>query len=186
MSSKKLIGVWRAMHNRCYNKNQASYQNYGARGIGVHPDWHGAEGYKRFLADMGPWSEGMTLERKDNDADYSADNCRWATRLEQAQNKRNNHYITVAGETLSVAAWARRLGCTPSAIHARLAAGLAPEEAVQRPVPKRPNARLQEDDARFVRANYPAWTCTRLAQHLGVSKKTVLNIIHNRTFADVV
>lgn len=184
-SSKRLLGVWRTMHNRCYNVTQASYKNYGGRGIAVDAVWHGADGYKRFLQDMGPCPEGGTLERINNDANYGPTNCRWATRSEQAKNKRNNRLITANGKTQTLQDWARELGCSHSAIILRIRNGMSEQDAVTKPIPQRPNSKLSAQDALFVRANYPTMTAQALATKLGVSKKTILNILHGRTFADV-
>lgn len=185
MTEKKLIGVWRTMHNRCYNQKQKSYPDYGGRGISVDARWHGAEGYKNFVADMGPCPDGHSIEREDNDANYGPNNCKWATRLEQGRNKRNNRKITAGAETKTLAEWARTLGCTNGAILARIKAGMTEQEAVTMPVPERPNSKLTEADVRYIRANYPAMTCSAIAAKVGVSKKSVLNVLHGRTFADV-
>jgi hypothetical protein len=182
MRNKKMLSIWRAMHNRCYNENQKSYVNYGGRGIVVDPRWHGKAGYEAFVADMGlPQDEDM-IERTNNNGPYGPANCKWATRLEQSRNKRNTRLITANGKTKHLAEWARELGCSPSAILARLKAGMSEEEAVTKPIPSRPNAKLTMDDAIYVRQTYPMKTAQRLAEDLGVSKKTVLNIIHNVTF----
>lgn len=173
------------MHNRCYNTTQASYANYGGRGIAVDAVWHGAGGFARFLQDMGPCPDGGTLERVDNNSDYGPANCRWATRGEQARNKRNNRLITANGKTQTLQDWARELGCTHSAIIARLHNGMTAQEAVTKPIPQRPNSKLSAQDALFVRANYPTMTAQALATKLSVSKKTILNILHGKTFADV-
>ena len=185
MTNKKLIGVWRTMHNRCYNKKQKSYADYGARGIAVDARWHGAEGYKNFLADMGPCPEGHTLERKDNNANYGPDNCRWATRFEQGRNKRNNRKITVGTETKTLADWARSLGCSHGAILARIKAGMSEQEAVTLPIPERPNSKLTEADVRCIRDSYPTLSARGIARKFSVSQKTVLNVIHRRIFVDV-
>jgi hypothetical protein len=184
--SKRLLGVWRAMHNRCYNKSQASYVNYGGRGIAVDACWHGSEGFKRFLSDMGPCPEGGTIERINNDGNYGPSNCRWATRAEQSRNRRNNRFLTANGQTKTLKDWANQLGCNSAAILYRLKKGMPEQEAVTMPIPERPNSKLEAKDALFVRKNYPTMTAQALATKLGVSKKTVLNIIHGKTFADVV
>jgi len=95
--------TWQSMLNRCKNKNEPSYVNYGGRGISVSPDW---ESFEQFYADMGDRPEGMTLERVDVNGDYSKENCEWADRKQQANNKRNNHVILHDGESKTLAQWA--------------------------------------------------------------------------------
>lgn len=177
--------MWRGMHNRCYNANQKSYLHYGGRGIFVDQRWHGREGFENFLLDMGEKPEEATLERIDNDGPYSPNNCRWATKAEQASNKRNNRWITVNGQTMTLAQWARQLGCSPSNILHRLSSGMSEEQAVTTPITERPNSKLTVADVRFIQQNYPLMTSSQLAKKFGVTKKTVLNVIHGKTFRDV-
>jgi hypothetical protein len=183
--NKKLLGVWRSMRNRCYNENQKSYKYYGARGIVVSPRWLGSEGFSNFVADMGEPKPNDTIDRIDTNGNYSPENCRWITQLEQANNKRNNHNITVNGVTKTVAQWARELGCQGSAILYRLRKGMDPAEAVSKPIPKRPNSKLLEQDVLFIRKTYPDMTAQKLADKFSVSKKTVLNVLHGKIFVDV-
>lgn len=77
--------TWRNMHNRCENPNMDNYKYYGDRGIIVCKEWYS---FEQFLADMGERPYGMCIERKDNDKGYYKDNCKWATMLEQAKNRR--------------------------------------------------------------------------------------------------
>jgi DNA-binding Xre family transcriptional regulator len=134
---------------------------------------------------MGPRPEGGTLERINNDGPYSPENCKWATRSEQAGNKRNNRWIAANARTQTLAQWAKELGCNPSNILYRIKSGMTEEQAVTTPIAERPNSKLTAEDAAYVKENYPMLTSTVLAAKLGVSKKTVLNIIHGRTFRDV-
>lgn len=177
--------AYRGMLNRCYNKNQKSYKDYGERGIYVCDRWQGQGGFKNFLADLGDRPENATLDRINNNGPYSPENCRWATKDEQANNKRNSRWITANGKTQTLAQWARDLGCNPSNILYRIKSGMTEEMAVTVPISDRPNSKLTEDDARYVKENYPMLTSSQLAATLKVSKKTVLNIIHGKTFKDV-
>ena len=78
---------WRDMQYRCYRTRNKEYPRYGGRGIQVHADWLGKDGFQRFLAHVGQRpSRGHTLERLDNDGDYAPDNVCWATRYQQARN----------------------------------------------------------------------------------------------------
>lgn len=79
--------IWAAMVQRCTNPNSRDWHLYGARGIRVCPRWHK---FENFLADMGEKPDGLSIERIDNDGPCAPWNCKWATALEQAQNKRSN------------------------------------------------------------------------------------------------
>jgi hypothetical protein len=79
--------TWGAMRERCRNKENP---NYGARGISVCERWQGEHGFENFLADMGTRPAGTSIDRKNVDGNYEPDNCRWATPVEQANNRRNN------------------------------------------------------------------------------------------------
>lgn len=185
MKRNKLLSTWRGMHNRCYNTKQASYIHYGGRGITVDLRWHGPEGYKQFVLDMGQPAEGQSLERINNAGPYSPENCKWASQSEQANNKRNNRWITANGEKKTLAQWAKQLGCNSAAILYRLNSGMSEEAAVTTPIPDRPNSKLTIEQVRFIRNNYPVRTLQSLADELGVSKKTVMNVVHGKIFKDV-
>lgn len=75
--------IWKGMKKRCHNKNDATYLDYGAKGIKVCDRWMT---FKNFIEDMGP-SNGLTLERKDSTGDYTPKNCVWATPAQQARNR---------------------------------------------------------------------------------------------------
>lgn len=125
--------TWCAMKSRCENPNFEAYENYGGRGITVCKAW--ANSFEQFLADMGRRpSKDATIDRQDTNGNYEPSNCRWATRLEQANNKRNNHLVEIGGITRTVAQWARTCDLTEAGIRARIRRGISGQELIS---PKR-------------------------------------------------
>ena len=77
--------AWAAMKGRCNNKNLPQYEDWGGRGISYCDRW---KDFANFCEDMGIKPKGLSLERSNNDGNYEPDNCKWASRHEQGQNKR--------------------------------------------------------------------------------------------------
>lgn len=90
-TSHPLYNTWLSMRDRCNNPNNRYYKNYGGRGIKICDRWlDHADGFENFAADMGPRPDGCSLDRINNDGDYSPDNCRWSDKISQNLNKRTN------------------------------------------------------------------------------------------------
>lgn len=116
--------AWLDMHSRCFSEKKRSYKNYGARGISVCERWSDVDGFNNFLADMGEPPTGLSLERNDNDGDYSPSNCRWATRKEQQNNRRVCVYGWLDGQKLSAAEISRRVGVSKTCAVDRIRRGM--------------------------------------------------------------
>src|SRR6478735_387994 len=89
--------AWKNMINRCTRPDLPPWKYYGGRGITVCERWMT---FANFQEDMGDRPVGLTLERKDNKQGYFPENCKWATRKEQAGNKTNTLYIEVDGRLI--------------------------------------------------------------------------------------
>ena len=93
--------IWRGIINRCENPNVRGFPLYGGRGVKMCPEWR--ESFDAFLGDMGSRpTPAHSVERLDPNGDYSPTNCRWATDLEQANNKRNTRFVVYRGERMSL------------------------------------------------------------------------------------
>lgn len=118
---------WMGAIQRCTDPNHARYADYGGRGIKVCERW---QVFENFLADMGERPAGTSIDRINNDGDYEPDNCRWATKTQQARNCRTNHTLTIDGQTRSVAEWVELRGLNYRTVMSRLARGWPAEPAL--------------------------------------------------------
>lgn len=126
MARSREYRIWCAMKTRCNNPNADNYHNYGGRGISVCSRW---DNFHAFLEDMGN-SNGMTIERIDHDGDYTPDNCKWATRKEQGNNKRNNRNLEMDGICLTVQQWSEKTSIKEATIRKRLKLGWSVSKAL--------------------------------------------------------
>ncbi len=108
--------TWQLIKRRCYNKNDEKYPIYGGRGIVVCDAWN--DSFETFLADMGKRPTGKySIDRKDTNGDYSPENCRWATDLQQMRNTRHNVFIEIDGMKKCVSEWCEFLGITKGKVY---------------------------------------------------------------------
>lgn len=129
---KRLYTIYNGMKQRCNNPNSPSYPYYGGRGIKICDKWlKSFEVFSEWAIHNG-YSKDLTLDRINNDGNYEPQNCRWATRLEQANNTRKCKKITCNGETHSENEWSRILGISQTTISSRLRKGSSAEEVLRR------------------------------------------------------
>lgn len=114
------------MKNRCLNKANRAYKNYGGRGISVSPKWME---FSQFKNDMGGLysqaindypKQRITLERIDNEKGYSKKNCKWIPFSEQSKNTRRCVFVEYKGENKTISDWARLYGLKPETLRTRL------------------------------------------------------------------
>jgi len=126
-------GSWCNMLARCYQPTRINYADYGGRGISVCARWR--QSFEAFLHDMGPKpSARHSLDRISSNGDYEPENCRWATRKQQARNRRGVHLIRLStGEVMVVPEAAKKFGINPATLRRRLKDGWRHDDAVVPP-----------------------------------------------------
>ena len=123
---------WIAAKKRCENPRNASYRNYGQRGIQMCTEW--AESFEAFLRDMGPKpNPAHSLDRIDPNGHYEPGNCRWASSKVEARNKRTNTWYLLQNERLLIGDIAVRLGVTRDEARAMVKRGTLPAQRIVNP-----------------------------------------------------
>ncbi len=123
--------AWNHMQQRCYNTNDKHFHDYGGRGVVVCERWRNS--FEAFLEDVGDRpSKRHSLDRFPNGSgNYEPGNVRWATPMEQSQNRRSVIWIEHDGMTLCVAEWARITGIKRATILARYHKGYSPDRILK-------------------------------------------------------
>lgn len=130
-NKKRLHRIYLCMIYRCTNPKSKDFKYYGDRGITVCEEWKNSyESFEKWAFENG-YAENLTLDRKDTNGNYEPSNCRWATMLEQSNNKRCNIIITFNGETHTLKEWAKISGVNYYTMHKRYKAGKSPAEILK-------------------------------------------------------
>ena len=122
---------YKSMMERCYREKANNYQYYGGRGITVCSEWHDIQNFQ-IWAEKSGYEKGMSLDRIDTDGDYCPENCRWATKKQQANNRRNTIYLERDGIKHTITEWAEILGIKRSTLNNRICRGWNAEKALAR------------------------------------------------------
>ena len=118
------------MKRRCCDEKHKSYAGYGARGIRVCEEWSEYINFHEWSIENG-YKKGLKLDRKNNDGNYEPDNCRFVTNKVNANNKRNNRFITIGDETKTISQWSDFSGINQKAIQSRIKYGWTGERLIE-------------------------------------------------------
>lgn len=127
---KRLKNIFRYMKKRCYNKRSTGYHNYGGRGIKICDEWLNNPKLFYEWAENHGYRDDLSIDRINNDGDYTPDNCRWVGKKEQDRNKRTNHYLTYKGDTKCMIAWAEELDISYKKLCEKVRQGLTLEQII--------------------------------------------------------
>ena len=119
LTGTRLYNIWRDMKQRCTDPKCNGYKNYGGRDITYCKEWEEFTVFMEWAYDNG-YSDNVTLDRIDNNKNYCPENCKWSTVIEQASNKRTNHYLTFNNETHTISEWSRITGINKNTIQSRI------------------------------------------------------------------
>ena len=118
-SGTRLYETWQGMKKRCYNDHDSRYANYGGRGIKVCDEWkNDFAAFYEWALNNG-YSENLTIDRINVDGDYEPNNCRWADRKTQCNNRTSNIKIKIGNATKSMQEWCEIFELDPKKIRAR-------------------------------------------------------------------
>lgn len=154
----RIYGIYRGMITRCENPNSKNYHRYGGRGIYICNEWRNEDGggfmeFYNWSMSHG-YSDELTIDRINNDGIYSPENCRWATRKEQANNRSNNVFITYNGVTKTATGWAEYLGVESATLLSRHDKGWSDEDIIEIPINYRLNTATTSSGEEYTLAQW--------------------------------
>lgn len=115
----RIYEIWWGMVQRCKDKNNINYRNYGAKGITLCEEWERFMPFYEWAMANG-YKDDLTIDRIDNSQGYYPENCRWTTVKEQANNRSTNVFYIVNGEKLTIAQISEKYGINYQCLHKRL------------------------------------------------------------------
>ena len=115
----RLYRIWKQMRIRCRCETNPTYKFYGARGIGICDEWDDFANFRKWALQAG-YNETLSIERINNNGDYTPTNCRWIHRPLQAKNTRKSKHYSYGDATMGHNDWAKKIGINPSTLTARI------------------------------------------------------------------
>ena len=147
--NERLKNIFESMIERCYNNNNKSYKWYGAKGIKISKEWlDNPKSFEKWALDNG-YTDGLTIDRIEEDRDYCPDNCRWIPLEENSRRAGKVNWITVGNETLTGKQWAAKLGIGTNTINKLLRKhGLEKTIQLIGAMLKNPSLKQQQDNSK--------------------------------------
>jgi hypothetical protein len=132
-SKTRLYNIYRDILKRCYNPKFKHYQYYGGKGVSVCKEWIGESGFINFRvwSMMNGYKDDLTLDRINGDGNYEPNNCRWVSMKVQNNNKKNNHFITINGETKTITQWSEEYNLEKGVLQKRIRSGWEESELLK-------------------------------------------------------
>ena len=134
LKNTRLYNIFNGIKQRCYNKKDKHFKNYGNRGITMCEEWK--NDFKVFYdwSTNNGYNDSLTIDRIDVNGNYEPNNCRWTTIKEQQRNRTNNRLITYNNETHCVGEWSEKLNLKGSTIYNRINSNWSVEKAFYKPI----------------------------------------------------
>lgn len=119
-SKSRIYKIWKGIKKRCTNPNAHCFKDYGGRGITICDEWKNDFQSFYYWAINNGYSKELSIDRIDVNGNYSPSNCRWATKKEQANNKRSNIIIEFEGKNYTIAELSQITGIKKSTLYSRV------------------------------------------------------------------
>ena len=138
---------YKSMMQRCYLLTHAKYKDYGAKGIVVCKEWHDINNFAKWV-EQSDYKPCLTIDRLNSKGDYTPENCRWATKRQQSNNRYNTFFCEYKGVTKALTDWAEILGINPYTLYSRIKkSGWSIQKAFETPVKHSRGERREENAA---------------------------------------
>lgn len=132
LADSHLYKIWKGIKQRCLDKNQKSYVNYGGRGIKICDEW--INSFSFFYNEMyNDYKKGLEIDRIDNNGNYELSNCRWVNRKVQSNNRRSNVVLELNGVKNNVTQWSEITKISSKIIFQRINRGRSVEKTLTTP-----------------------------------------------------
>ncbi len=169
LSGTKEYIIWGGIVARCYDEKNQAYPSYGGRGILMSDEWRNS--FQAFFNDMGKRpSIKHSIERIENDKGYFNGNCKWATKKEQARNRRTSKIVEINGQLKTVAEWCEIYNIKTQSVYSRIMRGASYAEAITKSLLRHPKPKV------YLKFNGETKSISEWARE----KKVTMNLIQKR------